>query len=109
MQDADDAESLRDVITIPGKVNTMADYVDVFGIDALIIETSDDTLPDLQVTEENEQAANEEDSVDGIPEVTTFRALNKKPGRDKFSRNYQEHTIDSQDSLDYEDKLSFEK
>ena len=55
-----------------------------------------------------EQSDNEV-NLDGIPEVTTFRALNKKPGRDKFSRNYQQDTIDSQDSLDYEDNLSFEK
>ena len=46
--------------------------------------------------------------LEGIPKVTTFTALNKKLGRDKFSRNYQD-TIDSQDSLDYEDNLSFEK
>ena len=63
-----------------------------------------------------EQPANEEDNLDEVPGVTIFRALTeedmknrkKKPQRDKFSRTFQDDTIDSQDSLDEHDKLHCE-
>ena len=76
----------------------------------------DGSLPKLQVTVVKEQPANEEDNLNEVPGVTIFRALTeedmknrkKKPQRDKFSRTFQDDTIDSQDSLDEYDKLHCE-
>ena len=56
-----------------------------------------------------QQSENEELNLDLIPNVTTFKALNKKAERNKFARTDQDDTIDSQDTtLDYELNISFE-
>ena len=73
-----------------------------------VMMNDDGSLPKLQVTVVKEQPANEEDNLNEVPGVTIFRALTeedmknrkKKPQRDKFSRTFQDDTIDSQDSLD---------